>query len=177
MATRSFFALVNENHLDHHARHQFHFHFMKGATMTTRIAFGSIVMMFLLALPANAGGKGEIQKYFSDAAHKVKATEIPSEKRAILSESFQTMSKALDMVQSSTLISKDDAVGIDRIKAALQEKRDELAGNNGYVRVPDEQLNAFSDYVVQDMEQADQIVTISLVSLLLIIILIVLLVR
>jgi len=151
--------------------------FMKGATMTTRTAIGSIVMMFLLALPAHAGGKGELQKYFSNAANKVKATENPSEKRTILNESFQTMSKALDIVQRSTSISKDDGVGIDRIKAMLQEKQDELAGSNGYVRVPDEQLNTFSDYVVQDMEQADQVVTISLVALLLIIILIVLLVK
>mgnify|MGYP001610489584 FL=1 len=150
---------------------------MKGATMKTRIAFGSIVMMFLLALPANAGGKGELQKYFSDAANKVKATDNPSEKREILNESFQTMSKALDIVQSSPSISKDDGVSIDRFKATLQEKQDELAGSNGYARVSDEQLNAFSDYVVQDMEQADQIITISLVTLLLIIILIVLIVK
>ncbi len=66
-------------------------------------------------------------------------------------------------------------IGIDRFKAALQEKQDELAGSNGYVRVSDEQLNAFSDYVVQDMEQADQMITISVVTLLLIIILVVLL--
>jgi len=144
--------------------------------MTTRIAFGSIVMMFVLALPANAGGKGDLQKYFSDAANKVKATDNPSEKRTILNESFQTMSKALDMVQRSPLISKDDGVAIDRFKAILQEKQDELAGRNGYVRVSDGQLNAFSDYVVQDMEQADQIISISLITLLLIIILIVLLV-
>jgi len=145
--------------------------------MTTRIAFGSIVMMLLLALPANADGNRELQKYFSDAANKVKATDNPSEKRKILNESFQTMSKALDMVQTSTLTSKADGVGIDRFKAALQEKQDELAGSNGYVRVSDEQLNAFSDYVVQDMEQAAQVITISVVTLLLIIILIVLLVR
>jgi hypothetical protein len=150
---------------------------MKGATMTTRIVLGSFVMMLLLALPAHAGGKGDLQQYFSDAANKVKATVNASEKRTILNESFQTMSKALNMVQSSTSISKDDNVGIDLFITALQEKQDELAGTNGYVRVPDEQLNAFSNYVVQDMEQADQIVTISLVSLLLIIILIVLLVR
>jgi hypothetical protein len=141
------------------------------------MAFGSIVMMFLLALPLHAGGKGELQKYFSDAANKVKATGNPTEKRTILNESFQTMSKALDMVQSSPSVSKDDIVGIDRVKAALQEKQDELAGSNGYVRVSDENLNAFSDYVVQDMEQADQLITISLVTLILIIILIVLIVR
>ena len=146
----------------------------EGVTMTARIAFGSIIMMFLLALPAHAGGKEEFQKYFSDAASKVRATESPAEKRAILSESFQTMSKALDMVQGSPLISKDDGIGVDRLKAILQEKQDELAGNNGYVRVPDEQLNGFSDYVVQDMEQAAEYITISLVAALLIIILVIL---
>jgi len=134
-------------------------------------------MMCVVALPAHAGGKGDLQQYFSDAANKVKATANASEKRAILNASLQTMSKALDMVQRSTSISKDDNVGMDLFIAALQEKQDELAGTNGYVRVPDGQLNAFSNYIVQDLEQADQIVTISLISLLLIIILIVLLVR
>ncbi len=144
--------------------------------MKARMAFGFIVMMFVLALPANAEGKDGLRKYFNDAATKVKATDNPSEKRTILNESFQTMAKALTMVQNSPLISIDDRAGLERFKASLQEKQDELAGNNGYVRVSDGQLNAFSNYVVQDMEQADQTVTISVVTLLLIIILIVLIV-
>ena len=144
--------------------------------MKARIAFGFIVMMFVLALPASAEGKSGLQKYFNDAATKVKATNDPSEKRAILNESFQTMAKALNIVQNSPLISKDDRVGLERFRAALQEKQDELAGNNGYVRVSDGQLNNFSNYVVQDMEQADQVITIGVVTLLLIVILIVLIV-
>ena len=145
--------------------------------MKARIAFGFIVMMFVLALPASAEGKDGLQKYFNDAAAKVKATNSPSEKRTILSESFQTMTKALNIVQSSPLISKDDRADLERFKAALQEKQDELAGNNGYVRVADGQLNDFSNYVVQDMEQADQTITISVVTLILIVILIVLIAR
>ena len=144
--------------------------------MKARIVFGFIVMMFVLALPASAEGKDGLQKYFNDAATKVKATNDPSEKRAILSESFQTMAKALNIVQNSPLISKDDRVGLERFRVALQAKQDELAGNNGYVRVADGQLNDFSNYVVQDMEQADQVITISVVTLILIIILIVLIV-
>jgi hypothetical protein len=158
----------------YHSSSQFYFNFMKGATMKARIAFGFFFMMFVLALPASAGVKGELQKYFNNTATKVKATDNPSEKRAILNESFQTMSKALDMVQRSPSISKNDDAGINRVKALLQEKQHELAGTNGYVRVSDAQLNAFSNYVVQDMEQADQIISISLVALLLIILLIVL---
>jgi hypothetical protein len=133
-------------------------------------------MMFVFILPANAGEKGELQKYFSNVANKVKATENASEKRKILNESFQNMSKTLDKVQSLWLISEDDRIGIERLKATLQENQDELEGSNGFERVSDAQLNAFSNYVVQDMEQADQMITISLVTLLLIIILIVLLV-
>jgi len=145
--------------------------------MKTRKTFGFIVMMFVLALSANAEGKDGLQKYFNDAATKVKATNSASEKRAILNESFQTMAKALNMVQNSPLISKDDHAGVERFKTALQEKQDELAGNNGYARVEDGQLNDFSNYVVQDMEQADQVITISVVTLLLIVILIVLIAR
>ena len=142
--------------------------------MKTQIVFGFIIMMFVLAIPINAGGKDKLQKYFNDAALKVKATENASEKREILNESFQSMSNALSKVQNSGLISKDDRIGIERFKAALREKQNELAGINGYERVSDEQLNNFSNYVVQDMEQA-QMITISLVALLLIILLAVLL--
>jgi len=144
--------------------------------MTTRTVFGSIAMMFVLAFTAQATGKNDLQKYFSDVAVKVKATDNAVEKRQILDESFQTMTKALDMVQNSALIPNEDRASLAHFKAALQEKRDELAGKNGYVRISDRQLNDFSNYVVQDMEQAAETVTISLVTLLLIIILIILIV-
>ncbi len=145
--------------------------------MKSRTALPSIVLMCVLALPAYAGGKGELQGYFSDAAAKAKATVNPVEKRQLLNESFHTVSTALGIIQSLPLISKNDVDGIDRLKATLQEKQDELAGSNGYARVPDEQLNSFAEYVVQDMEQADQVITISLVTLLLIVILIVLIAK
>ncbi|MCK7517272.1 MAG: hypothetical protein MZV64_05885 [Ignavibacteriales bacterium] len=130
--------------------------------------------MFSL-FPINAGGKGELQKHFSDVAKKVKATENVAEKRAILENSFKDMSKALDKVQSSFLVSKEDKDGIENLKATLKENQDELAGINGYERVPDSQLNNFSNYVVQNMEQADSTITISVVALVLIILLVVLL--
>jgi hypothetical protein len=85
------------------------------------------------------------------------------------------MSEALDKVQSSFLVSKEDKDGIENLKATLKENQDELAGINGYERVPDSQLNNFSNYVVQNMEQADSTITISVVALVLIILLVVLL--
>ena len=145
--------------------------------MNVRMVVGALAMMCLLALPAYGGGKGQLQKYFSDAAAQVKATDNPSEKRHILDESFRTMSRALEMVQDSPLMSTEDGVATRRLRERLQERQDELAGSNGYARVTDARLNAFSDYVVQDMEQADQVVTISVVTLLLILIVVILLVR
>jgi hypothetical protein len=145
--------------------------------MKTRIVFGYVMMTFGLALTLQATGKGAIQQYFNNASAKVKSTDNPSEKRAILNESLQSMSKALDIVQQSSTMSKADGRGINRLRATLEEKQHELAGTNGYARVSDVQLNEFSDYIVQDMEQADQLITISVVTLLLVIILIVLLLR
>jgi hypothetical protein len=142
--------------------------------MLARTALRVIIMMCVLVYAGIAVGQDNVQKYFNDAACKVKATTDPSQKREILNNKFQNMSKALDMVQSSPLVSKTDRAGIDRFKVALQEKQDELAGTNGYARVSDDQLNAFSDYVVQDMEQADKTITISVVTALLIVIIIIL---
>jgi septal ring factor EnvC (AmiA/AmiB activator) len=139
--------------------------------MFTRTVLGFIFMMFILV---QAGNAGDIQNYFNDTASKVKATTDPAQKRAILDKSLQTMSTALDRVEHSGLISQDDRAGINRLKADLQEKQDELTGSNGYAGVADAQLNAFSDYVVQSMEQADQYITISVVTLLLIIIILIL---
>lgn len=148
---------------------------MKGNTMKAIVAFTSVLIMFVLVIPANAGGKGELQKHFNKVANKVKATENAAEKRAILENSFRDMSEALDKVQSSFLVSKEDKDGIEDLKASLKENQDELAGINGYERVPDAQLNNFSNYVVQNMEQADSTITISVVALVLIILLVVLL--
>ena len=147
---------------------------MEVTIMLTRTVLGIIVMMFVLVQVGNAGGTDRIQKHFNDTASKVKATTDPVQKREILNKSLQTMTKTLDKVESSPLISKEDRAGIDQYKAVIQENQDELTGSNGYERVPDGQLNAFSDYVVQNMEQAERTITISLVAALLIVIIIIL---
>lgn len=140
--------------------------------------FGLVVMMFVLVQAVNAEGTDGIKKYFNDTASKVKETTDPVQKREILNKSLQTMSKALDSIENSGLILPEDLAGVDRFKADLQEKQDELMGINGYERVADAQLNAFSDYVLQDMEQAiERSITISLVAALLIAIILILIVK
>jgi len=144
--------------------------------MKTQIAILSMFLIFVLAAPSNVYAQSQLQNYFSDIATKVKATENPVEKRQILNDSFLNMSKALDKIQNSGLISENDRMDFLHLKITLQENQNELAGLNGYERVSDTQLNNFSNYVVQSMEQADQTITISLIAAILILILIVLIV-
>src|SRR5579863_6678806 len=122
----------------------------------------------------NAHASEKLQGYFNDAAREVKATADPVQKREILNNEFQKVFNTINAVESMPLTSESDRAGIERYKTSIQDKQDELNGKNGYERVSDGKLNAFSNYVVQDMEQADGTITISLVTLLLIVIIILL---
>jgi uncharacterized membrane protein len=142
--------------------------------MLTRIALRLIVMIGVLACAGVALGQDRVHNYFNDTALKVKATESPVQKREILTKSLSDMTNMIVTVEKSSLTSEQDDINLDRVKATLQEKSEELAGTNGFDRVPDDQLNAFSTYIVQDMEQADKTITVSLVVVLLIVIIIIL---
>lgn len=138
------------------------------------MAVRAVLMICVLFYAGTVFGQDKIQNYFNDAAIKVKATNDLSQKREILSAKIQDMSTALDKIRNSSFVSESDRAGIDRTRATLKEKQEELAGTNGFARVPDAQLNAFSDYVVQDMEQADRTITVGVVTALLIVIIIIL---
>jgi hypothetical protein len=142
--------------------------------MKTRITLGAIVIMFALTQAGYAATNDGIQKYYNEAACKVKAATDPAQKREILNKSLQSMSVALDKVQSMPLVSQNDRDGIKQVKSNIEAKQSELMGTNGYERVADAQLNDFSDYVVQDMEQAPETITISVVTLLIILLIVVL---
>ncbi len=142
--------------------------------MLARTFLGTLIFLLAMGPAVLARDGGDISTYFNQTAREVKAENDPVQKRAILSNSLQTMTNALDKVEQSGLVSNEDLAGTKRLKATLQEKQDELNGVNSFDRVPDAQLNSFTDYVVQDMQQADQYITISAVTLILIIILLVL---
>lgn len=144
--------------------------------MLARITLHLIIVLGTLGFAGVAMGQDKVHNYLNDTALKVKATESPAEKRTLLTSDLSNMIKTLETVKDSPMTSEQDDVNLDRLQASLQEKSDELAGVNGYDPVPDDELNAFSMYIVQDMEQADKNVTISLVTLLLIIIIVILIV-
>ncbi len=142
--------------------------------MFPRIALRGIVMIGVFAIAGSALARDRVHEYFNETALRVKAADGAEQKREILTENLDAMTKALDMVQRAPLTSDRDIAELDRIKATLQERSDELAGADGFDRVSDGELDAFSTFIVQDMEQADQKITISVVTLLLIIIIVIL---
>ena len=143
--------------------------------MLTRNAMRMMICaVVLVATAGTAKSQDVISKRVNDAVVQAKATDDPVEKRAILSRGLGDMVQVLGKVRGAPLLSERDAANIDDLQSSLTEKCDELAGRNGFDPVPDAQLNAFADYIVQDMEQA-QTITISVVTLLLIIIIIILL--
>jgi hypothetical protein len=142
--------------------------------MRTRTALALFVMAAALSLASGAMAQDKVHSYLNETALKVKATESPVAKRAILTKDLANMTEALARAENSALTSAEDDAGLASLRIALQEKRDELAGSNGFERVPDDQLNGFATYVVQDMEQAERTVTFSLVTALLIVILVIL---
>lgn len=142
--------------------------------MVSRLALRLIVLIGALGYTGVAFGQDRIHAYFNDTALRVQAAESPVQKREILRNDLGSMMEALDRVQSTPLASEGDKRGLARLETTLREKSAELAGTDGFAPVPDQELNAFAAYVVQDMEQADQTISISVVTLLLIIIIIIL---
>jgi hypothetical protein len=135
-----------------------------------------LILTLTISAAAFAGEREGLQRYYNETARAVKEASDPAQKREILTTSLDRMGSALDALEKTPLLSAEDRAGIARYRAALREKQDELAGTNAFERVSDSDLNAFSVYMVQDMEQAGEYITISLVGALLILILIILLV-
>ncbi|MGE5315536.1 MAG: hypothetical protein ACM3Q4_12640 [Acidobacteriota bacterium] len=145
--------------------------------MLLRNVFVWSVMICLFAGIGYGEGREDLKNYFNDAAVRVRNAATPQEKREILGTSLSRMSKAAEMAGRSPLVSAADREALRRFEASIREKQNELSGEAGCVRVPDEQLDAFASYTVQESEQAAETITISVVTLLLIIILVVLLVK
>ena len=125
---------------------------------------------------ADVNPRKKLKQHVRSMVQEVKAAPTAEQKRALLNEKLRGMIDALDRAEAIANLSPNDQDGIDALRTRLQEKLDELHGQNGYEAVPASQLNSFADYVQQDFEQADRTLTISLTTALLVLILIVLLV-
>jgi hypothetical protein len=141
--------------------------------MIARFVSPLVLLVATFALTNIAQAQDELHTYFVDVATEAKAADDADQKRSILTRGLTRMNDALTQVQSSPAVNENDLGGIRQLQASVQDKIDELQGSDGFSRVADSELDAFADYMVQDIEQAQRI-TISLVALLLIIIIVIL---
>ncbi len=115
------------------------------------------------------------KQHFSETVQEVKSTDNTTKKRHILNESFDKMLSAIDRIEDRANLSEEDLAALETFKNDIQDKKSELNGLDGFDEIVDEDLDDFSDYSQQMMEQANRTLTISLTTALLIIIILLLL--
>ena len=129
----------------------------------------------VLAQDEAAKLQNKLKGYLNEVAVKVKNTEDPAQKREILNSTFEKVFKAVDKVEQLPAAGKENQNFLATFRQGVQEKYDELNGLKDFARVGDEELNAFADYVVQDMEQAKDIAIYTTTTTLIIIALLIIL--
>jgi len=135
--------------------------------------------MLLFALQSVAIAQSSVtetfKKHFNEAVQNVEKAEHADEQRALLNTSFSKMITAVDRLESITQLSEDEKAQLNSFRSGIEEKQNELNGQDGFTEIQDEDLVDFSEYSQQYFEQANRTVTISVTTALLIIILIILL--
>lgn len=116
-----------------------------------------------------------LKTHMNETVQAVKEADAPDEKRAILDESFSKMLSAIERIEEEARLTDSEQEQLSTLKLNIAEKSNQLNGVDGFDEIADEDLDEFSDYSQQDMEQANRTITISLTTALLIIIIILLL--
>jgi len=115
------------------------------------------------------------KKHFNETVQAVHDTEDADEKRAILNESFTKMLTAIDRIESRASLTEDEIASLNTYKLDLTEKQNELNGLDGFDEIVDEDLDDFSNFSQDFIEQANRTVTIGVGTALLIILILLLL--
>lgn len=116
-----------------------------------------------------------LKEHFNETVQSVYSTDNADEKRSVLDESFNKMITALDQIESRAALDEDQTNDLETYRFLLTEKLNELNGLDGFEEVKDEDLNDFTDYSQNIIEQANRTLTIGLGTALLIVIILLLL--
>jgi hypothetical protein len=145
---------------------------------TIRLITTSILLLFAvqsLAVAQSTNITETFKKHFNETVQQVQQTENADEKRTILNESFTKMIDALDRIESRANLSEDEIAQLQSFKNGIEEKQNELNGLDGFDEIMDEDLDDFSNFSQDFMEQANRTVTIGVSTALLILIILILL--
>ncbi|WP_018128127.1 hypothetical protein [Balneola vulgaris] len=140
----------------------------------------SIFGFCVLALSAPVQAQSDnahtlIKEHINEMVVTVEKKETTTEKRAALNESLDEMIAAIDKVSNMKAVPTADKEGLNAFKTTLEDRKNELNGAEGFEAVPANQLNDYANFIQQDLEQADRVVTLSLTTALLIVLILLLL--
>ncbi|MCH8558551.1 MAG: hypothetical protein LAT84_12045 [Balneolia bacterium] len=143
---------------------------------TILTALLTLIMMGISFQTASAQSLNEVLKqHMNETVQQVKATDDADEKRSILNASYENMLETASLIEKRVTLNEDEAAQIALLKSEINDRANQLNGLDGYERISDEDLDEFSDYSQQAMEQANRTLTISLTTALLIVIILLLL--
>lgn len=143
--------------------------------LSAALAFSLIFGAWAPPALADENPHERLKQHVREVVQEVKNAPTAAKKRSILDEKLRALITALDRAKQMGSVSRSEKADIDILRTRLEEKIDELHGRAEYDAVPDDQLDAFADYVQQDFEQAARTITIGLTTGLLILILLILL--
>lgn len=139
----------------------------------------SIAILFLTlqtgALAQNGNLSDVFKTHMNETVQEVKNSDSAEDKREILDNSFNKMLKAVEKIENRATMSENELAQLKTFRDAIEEKSNQLNGLDGYKKVADADLEDFSEYSQQDMEQADKTLTISITTVLLVILILLLL--
>ena len=143
-----------------------------------RLLMSSILLLFAIqtfAVAQSSNMTETFKKHFNETVEQVHLTESADEKRAILNDSFTKMKTTLDRIESEANLTEDEIAQLATFRSNISDMQNELNGQDGFEEVLDENLNDFSNFSQDFIEQANRTITISLTTALLIIIILLLL--
>jgi hypothetical protein len=140
----------------------------------------STTLVFVFALHAMAVAQSNnitetFKKHFNETVEKVQETENADEKRMILNTSFTKMIDTIDRIEAKANLNEGENEQLSAFRNDIVEKQNELNGLDGFELVEDIDLDDFSSYTQDFLEQANRTVTIGVTTLLLILIILLLL--
>lgn len=144
----------------------------------SKLYLSTLVLLFAVhsvSIAQTVSLTGEFKKDFNETVQKVQQTENADEKRDLLNNSFDKMIKTIGHVASLTDFSEEKSSQLNSYKTGIADMQNELNGINGFTAVPDANLDNFSNYSQQFIEQADRTLTIGVTTALLILIILLLL--
>ncbi len=145
---------------------------------TIYLLISFIFMLFAIqpmAVAQSTNVTETFKKHFNETVQQVQQTDNADEKRLILNESFTKMITSLDRIKLRANLTEDEIAQVNSFRSEISDKQNELNGLDGFDEVVDEDLDDFSNYAQDFMEQANKTITIGVTTALLILIVLILL--